>query len=116
MRDQFSTCKFLFLKSAANTLLAYILFLQHPNLRKTQRNETILAAATIVALHSCSPPRDIQAEMVNAELVKIDTAFRYTKPTQMLTWRDDNHVDYVTYAPMNNAFAIGSRMIVLVKR
>jgi hypothetical protein len=78
--------------------------------------KTILAVATIAALYSCSSPREIQAEMVSAELVKIDTAFRYSNPEQMLTWRDDNHVDYVTYAPMNNVFFIGSRTLVLVKR
>ena len=78
--------------------------------------KTILAVATIAALYSCSSPREIQAEMVGAELVKIDTAFRYGIPEQMLTWRDDNHVDYVTYAPMNNIFFIGSRTLVLVKR
>ena len=78
--------------------------------------KTILAVVTIAALYSCSPPRELQAEMVNAELVKIDTAFRYSNPEQMLTWRDDNHIDYITYAPMNNVFFLGSKMIVLVKR
>jgi hypothetical protein len=51
--------------------------------------KTILAMTAIAALlYSCSSPREIQAEMVSAELVKIDTAFRYTNPEQMLTWRD----------------------------
>ncbi len=78
--------------------------------------KTILAVATIAALYSCTSPRELQAEMVSAELVKIDTAFRYSSPGQMLTWRDDNDVNYVTYAPMSNVFFIGSKMIVLVKR
>jgi len=54
--------------------------------------------------------------MVSAELVKIDTAFRYSRPEQLLTWRDVNDVNYVTYAPMNNIFFVGSKMIVLVKK
>ena len=78
--------------------------------------KTILAAAAVAALYSCSPPRELQAEMVSAELVKIDTAFRYNSPTQMLTWRDENQVSYVTYAPMSNVFMLGSKMVVLVKR
>lgn len=78
--------------------------------------KTILAVATITALFSCSSPRELQAEMVSAELVKIDTAFRYSDPQQMLTWRDANQVDYITYAPMNNTFLLGSKMIVLVKK
>jgi len=77
---------------------------------------TILAGATIAALFSCSSPRELQAEMVSAELVKIDTAFRYNDPKQMLTWRDDNHIDYIIYAPMNNVFLLGSKMVVLVKK
>jgi len=54
--------------------------------------KTILAVATVAALYSCSPPRELQAEMVSAELVKIDTAFRYNSPRQILTWRDQNRV------------------------
>jgi len=79
--------------------------------------KTILGIATIVVLYSCSSPRELQAEMVNAQLIKIDTVFRYaTDPKQLLTWRDDHHVDYFTYAPLNNNFMLGSRMVVLVKR
>jgi len=57
--------------------------------------KTILAVVTTAALYNCSPPRDLEAEMVSAELVKIDTAFRYNSPRQMLTWRDENQVSYV---------------------
>jgi hypothetical protein len=79
--------------------------------------KTILVIATVIALNSCLGPHELQAEMVSAELIKIDTAFRYTNdPQRMLTWRDDNHIDYVTYAPLKNNFLLGSRMIVLVKR
>lgn len=79
--------------------------------------KTILLVAIVIALFSCSAPRELQAEMVSAELVKIDTVFRYAAtPKQLLTWRDDNHVDYVTYAPLNNSFLLGARMVVLVKR
>lgn len=79
--------------------------------------KTILVLAIIIALFSCSAPRELQAEMVSAELVKIDTVFRYADtPRQLLTWRDDKHIDYVTYAPLNNNFLVGAKMVVLVKR
>jgi len=79
--------------------------------------KAILVIASALALHSCSGPRELQAEMVSAQLIKIDTAFRYAGNTQqVLTWRDDNQVNYVTYAPLGNNFLLGSRMIVLVKR
>jgi len=77
--------------------------------------KTILAVTTIAALYSCSLPRAIPAEMVSAELVKIDTAFRYNTAEQMLTWRDDNHVDYITYAPMNNVFSSDPKRWCLLK-
>jgi hypothetical protein len=79
--------------------------------------KTIIAIATVILLYRCSGPRELEAEMISAQLIKIDTAFRYAKdPEQKLTWRDDNHVDYITYAPLNNYFLVGSKMIVLVKR
>ena len=79
--------------------------------------KTILVIAIVLGLYSCFDPHELQAEMVSAELIRIDTAFRYTNdPQQMLTWRDENHIDYVTYAPLRNNFLLGSRMIVLVKR
>ncbi len=62
--------------------------------------KTILVITIVIALYSCSEPRELQAEMVNAELLKIDTVFRYaTDPKQLLTWRDNNHIDYLIYAP-----------------
>ena len=45
--------------------------------------KTILAVTTIAALYSCSSPRAIQAEMVSAELVKIDTAFHCSNPEKL---------------------------------
>ena len=79
--------------------------------------KTIFLVVFSLWIYSCSGHHELQAEMVSAELIKIDTAFRYASdPEQMLTWRDENHVDYITYAPLRNSYLIGSRMIVLVKR
>jgi hypothetical protein len=79
--------------------------------------KTIVAIAIVILFYSCAGPRAVQAEMISAQLIKIDTAFRYARePEQVLTWRDDNHIDYVTYAPLKNNFLLGSRMVVLVTR
>ena len=79
--------------------------------------KTILAIVTALAVYSCSAPREVQVEMVAAKLIKIDTVFRSTAhPQELLTWRDDNEIDYVTYAALNNGIRLGSKMIVLVKR
>jgi hypothetical protein len=79
--------------------------------------KTILSVAALVALFSCVSRRELQAEMVNAEVVKIDTVFRYTNnPQQLLTWRDENNIEYLTYASLYTKYSVGSRMMVLVKR
>jgi hypothetical protein len=86
--------------------------------------KTILVIATIMMmffivniLNSCTGSQELQAEMVSAQLIKIDTAFRYeSNPQQMLTWRDENNIEYITYAPLANSFSLGSKMVVLVKR
>ena len=79
--------------------------------------KTMVALAIVISFYSCISPHVLEAEMTSAQLIKIDTTFRYSKePEQVLTWRDDNHVDYITYAPLNNNFLLGSKMVVLVKR
>ena len=84
---------------------------------QTSTMKTILVIAMVMAMVGCSSPKELQTQMVTAQLVKIDTVFRYSNdPKQALTWRDDNRVDYVTYVPLNNSFLVGARMIVLVKR
>ena len=93
--------------------MAYIL----PAIVKKGTMKTILVVAAVVAICSCTGPKELQAEMVNAQLIKIDTVFRYANdPKQVLLWRDDKQVSYITYASMNNSFLLGSRMVVLVKR
>jgi hypothetical protein len=75
----------------------------------------IIAVATMAALCSCSAPREIQVEMVNAELVKIDSVQRYQNDREyLLTWRDKYNIDYVTYTPVY--YSLGTRMLVFVRR
>jgi hypothetical protein len=79
--------------------------------------KTILVIAAIVALYSCTARRELQADIVNAELIKIDTVYRYaSNPQRQLTWRDDYDIEYVTYAALSTTYALGTRMMVLVKR
>jgi hypothetical protein len=77
--------------------------------------KTILTLAIIVIFCSCSARREVQVEMVNAELVKIDTIHRYQSNIQyLLTWRDKYNVDYVTSTTVY--YSLGTRMLVFVKR
>ena len=72
----------------------------------------------LVALASCYSPREIQVDIVSAQLVHIDTVFRYTndKSQQLLTWRDNENIEYISYVPLQASYTVGTRMSVLRKR
>ena len=76
----------------------------------------IAVGIVAVLLCSCYQERQIQVDMVGAELVKIDTVYRYTGSEQLLIWKCANNVEYVSYAPINRLFILGSRMVVMVRR
>jgi hypothetical protein len=79
--------------------------------------KTILIPTALVALCSCTAPREVQVQMVNARLVKVDTIYRFhTDPQKQLTWKDANEIEYVTYASFGITYPIGTEMMVLVKR
>jgi hypothetical protein len=82
----------------------------------------VLVALGVLALGSCSVSNNnMQVEMANAELVKIDTIMRYDinragsswKREQQLTWRDDYNNHYVSYASLDERFLVGTKMAVL---
>jgi hypothetical protein len=77
-----------------------------------------LMAATVVSfLFGCTGPKDLQMDITDVELVKIDTVQRYQSFSEkILTWRDENQVSYVTFVPLEAYYALGSRMKVMVKR
>jgi uncharacterized protein YxeA len=76
-----------------------------------------IAFAGAVAAIGCTSTKDIQVEMVNAELVKIDTVYRQSsQEQQQLTWRDRNNVEYTSYVSMTQRYPIGMTMVVLRQR
>ena len=68
-------------------------------------------------LFSCAGQKEIQVNMTNVQLIRIDTLERYPYASQqVLTWRSDDHIDYITFEPINRYYLVGSKMAVLVKR
>lgn len=68
-------------------------------------------------LFACRQEKEIQMSFMDVQLVKIDTVQRYQdNPQQLLTWRSEDKVDYVTYEPISAYYPIGARMKVMVKR
>lgn len=79
--------------------------------------KAVLSLMGLGILFACGTSREIEVDFVNAELVKIDTVYRYPNNyQQVLTWKSENNIQYVSYASLNNAYAVGSRMLVMVKK
>lgn len=78
--------------------------------------KTNATIAAVVLLGACGSVRETQVQMVNAELVKIDTIYRYEKHQQVLTWKTDRNIEYVSYAAIGPVFTVGSRVTVFVTR
>jgi hypothetical protein len=78
----------------------------------------IVLLFVLVALASCYSPREIQVDIVSARLVRIDTVFRYLndKSQQVLTWRDNENIEYISYVPLQASYIVGTRMAVLRQR
>ena len=86
--------------------------------QKPIKMKAILLLIVPVLLYSCAGEKEVQVEIVNVELVKIDTIYRGSSvKEQLLTWKAENNVQYVSYQPINSgSFNIGSRMKMMVKR
>lgn len=77
----------------------------------------LLATVVAAMLFSCAQEKEVQMNLTDVQLVKIDTIQRYPDATQkLLTWRDDNHVDYQTFVPIETYYPLGARMKVMVRR
>ena len=82
--------------------------------------KTLLAGVMLLALVGCYTNRELEADMVRAEVIRIDTIQRYhlnipTKQKQ-ITWRDSDNLEYITFVPMHAYYAIGSTMTMLRPR
>ena len=80
--------------------------------------KTVIFLVVVAAFAACHSPKELQVQMVNAELIRIDTVRRYYEDytRQILTWKDDRGLEYVSYEPMQYSFSVGTRMFVLRTR
>ena len=80
--------------------------------------KTILAVAMVLLiLTGCYSTREVQVEMVNATLIKIDTINRETKyQKQLLIWRDQKNIEYTSFESMSKNYVLGTTITVLAKR
>lgn len=81
--------------------------------------KTILFLALLVSgtLGGCYSGKEIQVEMINAEVVRIDTIYRYANDQMtQLVWKDEENIEYISYAPIGSNFYVGTRMTILRRR
>ena len=68
-------------------------------------------------LFSCAVEKEVQADLIEVELVKIETIQRYPDQEQkLLTWKDGNNISYVTFEPMSANYKLGSVMKMMVRK
>ena len=74
-------------------------------------------ALAVALLCGCYSQKELQVDMIKAELIRIDTVNRQT-PLQMqqLTFRDEWNLEYITFVPMEQAYVVGTRMTMLRNR
>ncbi|HYC39239.1 MAG TPA: hypothetical protein VEB63_02030 [Chitinophagaceae bacterium] len=81
---------------------------------KTMMLAGVLAAALMCG---CYSEKELQVEMIQAELIRIDTINRSTPvQKQQLTWRDKWNLEYVTFVPMDEVYIVGTKMTMLRNR
>jgi hypothetical protein len=64
----------------------------------------------------CSVHKDLEVVFTNAELVKIDTLYRYPDRIKQLTWKDENNTEFISMVKMQDQYNVGLRMRVLRQR
>ena len=88
--------------------------------------KTLLFALGVLTLGGCFTSGEVQqVEVTNAELVKIDTVYRYDDnnkidnvwlPEQQLTWRDSYNNTYICFASLEQTYVVGTKMAVLRRK
>jgi len=77
----------------------------------------VLPIVLTAALISCGASKEVQVDLTDVQLIKIDTVQRYPNSAEkILTWQDDNHMSYVTFVPIETHYMVGARMKVMVRR
>jgi hypothetical protein len=77
----------------------------------------VLLMLSAIGFAGCFSGKGIQADMVSAQLVRIDTIYRYPdRSEKLLTWRSPDNIEYTSYVPLSTVLQIGTRMPMLVTK
>jgi hypothetical protein len=80
--------------------------------------KTILVAMSLLTAVGCANLRQAQqVDIVEAKVVKIDTVTRRPDPLKLITWKDQDDIEYISYTELyDRTFQVGSVMYVMRKR
>jgi hypothetical protein len=80
--------------------------------------KTILVALALWVTIGCTSYRELQQiDMVQVQVVKIDTIWRHPGQMKQLTWKDSDDIEYISFVSLGNeVYSLGSSMYVLKKR
>lgn len=79
--------------------------------------KTLYTLALCMICYACFPAREVQAEMLDATLVKIEVINRYPNVRQkVLTWQTERSVSFVTFESASYDIALGTHAKVLVQK
>lgn len=76
----------------------------------------LFALATAGVMSSCYSGNEIQAEFVNARLVKIDTIYRHPGQEVLLTFRCQNRLKMISFVPLSSHYNVGTVYQVLMTK
>jgi hypothetical protein len=80
------------------------------------KQKILVGAFACFSIAGCYIDKDIQVEIVNAQLVKVDTIYRNDEGHKLLTWLASDRTTYYSFENLENFIPVGTSMRVLVKR
>lgn len=76
--------------------------------------KTLLVAMASVAAAACTSVKEIQVEMIQAQLIKIDTVHRQPNQyQQQLTWKGKDNIEYICFVAMDQVYPLGVSLLVM---
>jgi hypothetical protein len=79
--------------------------------------KTFLVAVSLIAAAGCTSVKEVQVELIQAQLIKIDTVHRQPNEyRQQLTWRGQDNIEYVSFVSMDQAYPLGVSLLVMKTR
>ncbi len=76
----------------------------------------LVSLSGVIVVASCMSTAEIQADLVDIQLIKIDTVYRHLGPEMLLTWRCKNNVEIVTFGDIDQPYRVGTIFPALVTK